>query len=90
MDTDIKILHNNKDLNPEQQVLREELLNCLLNHSNIRTTAGALDKVLCPELTSILQGISNMSLPVSGKITNTAEVSIFIQATNVPPQPPFH
>ena len=84
MHTHIKLLHDNESLNPEEQVLCEELLNCLLHFPRIRSTAGALDKVFCPEFTGILQCSSNVFLPESRKIINTAEVSIVIQATNVP------
>ena len=65
MHTDIKVLHDNKHLNPEEQVCCEELLNCLLHLVNTRATTGALDKVFCPELTGIPQSISNAFLPVS-------------------------
>ena len=84
MDTGIKVVHDNKHLNPEQQVYCEELLNCLLHLLSIGATAGALDKVFCPELTGIFQSFSNVFLPATRKITNTAEAGIIVQATDVP------
>ena len=90
MNTDIKVPHDDEDFNPEQQVCCEELVNCLVYLLRIRTTARALHKVFCPELASILQCISNIFLPATRKITDTAEISIVIQVTDVPLQPLFH
>ena len=55
MHTGTKVLHDNEHFSPEQQVLCEELLDCLLHLPRIRSTTGALDKVFCPELAGILQ-----------------------------------
>ena len=90
MDTDIKIPHDDEDLNPEQQMCCEELINCLLHLLSIRTTAGALHKVFCPELTGIFQCTSNMFLPVSRNIIDIAKDNIVIQVTDIPLQPLFH
>ena len=78
VDANIKVLHDSKHLNPEKQVCCEKLLNCLLDLPDIRATGGALGKVFCPELTGVLQSFSNMFLPSSRKIINTAEVGIVI------------
>ena len=84
MDTSIKVPHDDKNLNPEQQVFCEELFNCLLHFLSVRATSGALCKMLCPELAGIFQPISNIFLPSSRKIIDIAEVDIVIQITDIP------
>ena len=90
MDTDIKVPHDDEDLNPGKEVCCEELVNCLLHFLSVTVAAGAVHKVFCPELTGILQPISNVFLPSSRKIINIAENSKVIQVTDVPLQPLFH
>jgi len=90
MDTSVKILHEGKDLNPRKEVCGEKPVNCLLHLLSIAAVAGALGKVFSPEATGISQGISNVLLPMSGKIINFTENSIAVQVADVPSQPLLH
>ena len=90
MDTDIKVPHDGEDLNPEWQMCCEELVDRLVYFPRIRATTRDLHKMFCPELTGILQSISNTLLPVSRHIAETAEITNAIKVTDVPLQPLFH
>ena len=89
MDTGIKVLHDDQDLNPRKEVCCEELVNCLFHFLSVVATAGAL-QVFCPEPTGIFQCIPNVFLPSSRKVINITEDSIVIQVTDIPLQPLFH
>ena len=90
MDANIKIPCDDEDLNPGKEVCCKEHVKCLLYFLSITPTDRALGKVFCPELTGILQCISNVFLPSRRKITNITKNSIVIQVTDVPLQPLLH
>src|SRR5882757_7609241 len=90
MDTGVEISHDDKDLNPEQEVRRKEPVDGLLHPLSAVIIAGSLDKVFRPEATSIFQRISDVLLPATIEILYILEISVIIQVADVPLQPLFH
>ena len=90
MNTNVKLPHKTKDLNPKQQTGCKECVDCLLHFPNTWVTAWDSNQMLCPEATCIFQCISNMVLLTIGKILDLTENSIIIQSTDVLPQPLLH
>ena len=90
INSNIKVSCEAEDLYPEQQIGGEKLVDFLMYFINIVPAAGSPCKVFCPELTGILQCLSNVGILAYIKIFNLTERDTAIQLTDVPLQPCLH
>ena len=90
INTNVKVSHEDEDLNPKQKADCKEVINGLMYFLPTITDISDFYEMACPESACIFQGVSNIGSPECGKVLNLTEGSMVIQLADIPLQLYFH
>jgi len=83
INTNVKLSHEDQDLNPKQKTGWKELIYCPVCFLNTVLTTRNL-KMLCPEAACIFQGIPNIGSLLCFKVLDLTKDSMVVQVADVP------